>query len=636
MKIQKQIEVRLARKGNDSLIRVVQYDTGVQLVFNMMDFEVPSGTTATLYVRKKSGKFVYQEKGITVTATAVTVDLENQALTEHGKAFCQLRLVNGTDTISTFASTMIVEPSYRDADAVESKTVIAAFEKKTAEQIAEIEAAANEQIERIQNLYSTYATKNEAANAIKGNLTGAVVFADDVSPVEHSPVVKVHGKNLIPYGTITFTRNQSCLLDNPLPAGTYTISAHIESSDTDSVYSAVSINSKSEVMKYLALKRGNRVSSTFTVDKPITNIDFCSAYNYSQGEGDTATWSDIQLEEGSVSTDYEPYIDPSTVTVSRCGKNLQKNDATTQTINGVTFTVNDDGSVTASGTATENARFVIYKRVPLKAGVKCVLNGNPSGASETTYFLHTVMAWGGVDHSFYDYGNGCEIEVGGTVTASTVSIHIKSGVTVNGLTFRPMIRLDSVTDATFEPYNGAEYTPEADGTVPDMTSLSPNMTILTDTEGAIVECEYIRDTKCLETMTVTVTDGATSHTPPEIYAHVKRGGTAVLFEGGFYAHIEECTAERVTFARFDDGVSCSHYLSTGMLKYYKIERNFRDKIDTPTTAKVGQTVVVKSVDSSGKPTTWETVDYQPTFTSPSGKKFKLTVDDAGTVSATEV
>ena len=82
----------------------------------------------------------------------------------------------------------------------------------------------------------------------------------------------------------------------------------------------------------------------------------------------------------------------------------------------------------------------------------------------------------------------------------------------------------------------------------------------------------------------------------------------MLFDDGFYAHIEECTAERVTFARFDDGVSCSHYLSTGMLKYYKLERNFRDKIDTPTKAEVGQTIVVKKVDSNGMPTVWETVD----------------------------
>jgi hypothetical protein len=104
------------------------------------------------------------------------------------------------------------------------------------------------------------------------------------------------------------------------------------------------------------------------------------------------------------------------------------------------------------------------------------------------------MAWGGVDHSFYDYGNGREINVGGTITASTVSITVKSGVKVSGLVFRPMIRLASIADDSYEAYTETTHIPTADGTVSGMTSLSPNMTILTDTVGATVDCEYNRDT----------------------------------------------------------------------------------------------------------------------------------------------
>ena len=46
----------------------------------------------------------------------------------------------------------------------------------------------------------------------------------------------------------------------------------------------------------------------------------------------------------------------------------------------------------------------------------------------------------------------------------------------------------------YEVYKGVKFTPNADGAVPGITSLSPCMTILTDTEGVIVECEYNRDT----------------------------------------------------------------------------------------------------------------------------------------------
>lgn len=45
----------------------------------------------------------------------------------------------------------------------------------------------------------------------------------------------------------------------------------------------------------------------------------------------------------------------------------------------------------------------------------------------------------------------------------------------------------------FEAYKGTPYTPAADGTVEGITSLSSSMTLFTNTEGAIIECEYNRD-----------------------------------------------------------------------------------------------------------------------------------------------
>lgn len=142
MKIQKKIELTLLQRPNSrKFIDVVQYDTGVRLVCAVTDFTIPEGTTATLYVQKPSGKFVYQETGISVSGNTVTIDLENQALAEHGDTYYQIQLVNGEDAISTFAGIIRVAKSYADAGAEESKTVISAFDEKTAEIIAEIENA---------------------------------------------------------------------------------------------------------------------------------------------------------------------------------------------------------------------------------------------------------------------------------------------------------------------------------------------------------------------------------------------------------------------------------------------------------------------------------------------------------------
>jgi len=115
MKVTKQIEVYLLRKRNIRPVDVVQYDTGVELVFSVKDFVIPGGTTATLYVQKPSGKFVYQEKNITVASDTVTVDLENQAITEYGRVGYQVTLKNGSDTVTTFAGLMNVEKSLKDS-----------------------------------------------------------------------------------------------------------------------------------------------------------------------------------------------------------------------------------------------------------------------------------------------------------------------------------------------------------------------------------------------------------------------------------------------------------------------------------------------------------------------------------------
>ena len=61
-------------------------------------------------------------------------------------------------------------------------------------------------------------------------------------------------------------------------------------------------------------------------------------------------------------------------------------------------------------------------------------------------------------------------------------------------------------------------------------------------------------------------------------------------------------------------------------------------IPAPATAEVGQTVKIKAVDENGKPTEWEAVDPMVVGSSTTGstKKFKITVDDSGTRTATEV
>ena len=119
-------------------------------------------------------------------------------------------------------------------------------------------------------------------------------------------------------------------------------------------------------------------------------------------------------------------------------------------------------------------------------------------------------------------------------------------------------------------------------------------------------------------ITVTLNGDQASHTSGQIYAHVQSGGTAVLDYVGFTYVLVGCTADYASFDHsYDDDLRDNILVyddgSVEQREYNNIKSNaltnaLIEKITRPTTAKVGQTIVVKSVDSNGKPTQWEAAD----------------------------
>lgn len=98
---------------------------------------------------------------------------------------------------------------------------------------------------------------------------------------------------------------------------------------------------------------------------------------------------------------------------------------------GVSFTINDDYSVTVNGTASgANAAFVISPngRFTIENG-NWVLSGSPSGGSTTSYNIS-------IAGTASDLGNSVEFT---GCTAQFVRIYVISGTTVNNLVFRPMV-----------------------------------------------------------------------------------------------------------------------------------------------------------------------------------------------------
>ena len=224
------------------------------------------------------------------------------------------------------------------------------------------------------------------------------------------------------------------------------------------------------------------VSATFT---PTKNINNTNCYLVIPANRTVSGTLKPQLELGSTATAYTPYIsDLSTVTVTRCSKNLipYPYTDTTKTFNGITFTVNSDGSVTVSGTATAQAYFKLQQSFSLKKG-QYFFSGCPTGGSGLTYSLYLSTS----DYVFYkaDIGNGISINAEDDKTVS-ITINIANGTTVDNLVFKPQLELGSTATA-YEPYQGQIYTPTATGEVTGITNLYPTTMLLTDNAGVLFE-----------------------------------------------------------------------------------------------------------------------------------------------------
>lgn len=351
------------------------------------------------------------------------------------------------------------------------------------------------------------------ANSLKGFESNTAMLLDDISPVTHEMSVKVRGKNLFNKSTLridsgtknltqinngfTFQTNatkttMSVACDIFLGVGTYYCRGTVSSSDGlnggwgvyDPIKGVYIINNSS---------RGT-VGGSFTITESKTyKLSFFA--NYNSVADVTMTFTNIQLELGTTATAYTPYVpDLTAVKVSRLGKNILEYPyvETTLTRNGITFTDNGDGTITANGTATADTQFKLQDTVvypdnynPFKylIGKVVGVNGSPDGSSKDTYAIQSINTG--------NYGN-----VGYTIANSRFyryTIFIKSGITVSNLVFKPMIYLRGVTNYEFEQYSKTDYTPTADGTVNGITSLYPNTTLMTDTDGVIIDCEYYKD-----------------------------------------------------------------------------------------------------------------------------------------------
>lgn len=125
-----------------------------------------------------------------------------------------------------------------------------------------------------------------------------------------------------------------------------------------------------------------------------------------------------------------------------------------KTINGVTFTVQDNGSIIVNGTATANTRFDLmgYGALQFKAGEYHTLTGCPQGGSNNTYRLTFSGDPGGED--LQDIGNGYTKQCKTDANLYGFYIYIASGFTAKDLVFLPKLEVGASPTPYEKKYDG--------------------------------------------------------------------------------------------------------------------------------------------------------------------------------------
>lgn len=183
---------------------------------------------------------------------------------------------------------------------------------------------------------------------------------------------------------------------------------------------------------------------------------------------------------------------PEAVTVTRTGANLLFNKKGNATLGGITWTVNDDGTLNISGTiGTDGAGSYDYyffgkngeNEDAFTLPCDAILSTNRVGLDNNNVVLCRTSS-----------GN---ISISNKLSSVTIPVgtriygvcHRVFNTTINVTGIYTMLNI-STTALPYEPYNGQNLTPNADGTVEGMTSISPYMNIFSDTEGVNIEATY--------------------------------------------------------------------------------------------------------------------------------------------------
>lgn len=212
--------------------------------------------------------------------------------------------------------------------------------------------------------------------------------------------------------------------------------------------------------------------------------------------GEVVSISDVAPVEHNmaVKLSSDTITDFSTVKLDALGKNIipySKYSKIPEGSSGVTFTDNGDGTVTVSGKPTTNTSFNILSAVVLPKGTY-FLSGLPSNITASMAY---ISFRNNKTQQTYPTSSAGSVITLDEDTSCNMGVILTTQWDGTPFTIKPQLEVG--TSATeYEPYKEPiTYTPSADGTVANVKSIYPTTTLMTDTSGVLLQCEYYQDAR---------------------------------------------------------------------------------------------------------------------------------------------
>ena len=345
----------------------------------------------------------------------------------------------------------------------------------------------------------TKTANNTFSNVIKGEESDAVVRVDDVSPIEHNMDVRVRSKNLVKFtdrtqeqNGVTFLRTGGVITVNGTAtesltalyietviekSGIYSCSGAPEGSGPQT-YSLFFIHQKKDgsksyygdygTGKTVYVEVGEILTFYIQIQKGVTveNLVFKP-----------------QIEYGEKITPFTPFVDVTGAVVTRGGKNIAN--------------VPETSVESANAWGSKLMSTVLLPSGTYTLSMDFVQEG------EQTLIGASAKERGNINVS---YGEATMGDARGRLVMSFTipdekfgaDIHWHCNRSANVLNSRctfSNVQIEKGSTATeFEPYKGGEMSvPSSDGTLENITSISPCTTLAVNINGALIDAEYNKD-----------------------------------------------------------------------------------------------------------------------------------------------